>query len=128
VASLDQPLADGVAAVRLVALLPVILQSAGAAFDEKGNYEVSKLKGNRALFVAMTMGAKDNNKKEVPRMKTAIGAAHFEEFPFDGGHEWAPQDTFEKAASWVEQQIYAKKDTSPAVKKLLQPGCAQGGK
>lgn len=106
----------------------LVLQGAGAAFDDKSAYEVAKLKGSRAVYVAMAMGTKDSNKGEVARMKSAIGSAHFEEFMFDGGHVWAPTETFEKAASWVEQQIYKKKDCPPAVKKLLQPRCALAGK
>ena len=101
----------------------LILQSAGGASDDKGNYHVAKLKGGHGVFVAMTMGEKDNNKTEVPRMKSALGATRFMAFPFNGGHAWAPAETFEKAITWIEQQIYHKSDTSAAVKKLLQPRC-----
>ncbi len=106
----------------------LILQGAGGAFDGKGVYQVARLKGSHGVFVAMTMGEKDSNKTEVPRMKTALGPARFSSYSFDGGHAWAPQETFEKAIAWVEQQIYRKGDTSAAVKKLLAPRCAAGGK
>ena len=106
----------------------LVLQSAGAASDATGAYAVTKLKGGRAPFVAMTMGETDKNKPEVQRMKTAIGSTHFDAFPFDGGHDWAPQDVFEKAMSWLELQVYRQKDSSPAVKKILQPRCGKAGK
>jgi len=106
----------------------LIMQSAGGASDSRGIYDVAKLKGSHAVFVAMTMGEKDKNKSEVPRMKAAIGSGHFETFMFDGGHEWAPADVFEKAANWVEQQIYRSKDAGAAVKKILQPRCGQTAK
>ena len=101
----------------------VILQSAGAAFDDKGIYQINKLRSNHGIVVAMIMGEKDKNKPEVERMKKLINASCFMAFPFDGGHTWAPAETFEKAITWVEQQIYRQSSTSAAVKKLLQPRC-----
>lgn len=105
----------------------LVLQGAGAAF-ERSDYLVAKLKGSRAVHVAMTMGEKDSNKGEVARMKSAIGSGHFEAFLFDGGHVWAPAEVFEKAAAWVEGQIYRDRDTSPAVKKILQARCAKAAR
>jgi hypothetical protein len=102
----------------------LVLQAAGGAFDDKGQYHVSKLKGGHGIYVAMTMGDKDSNKGEVARMKAALGASRFNAFPFEGAHGWAPQETFEKAITWVEQQLYRKSDTPAAVKKLLAPRCA----
>lgn len=102
----------------------LILQGAGAAFDAQNNYHVAKIKGNHGLFVAMTMGEKDNNKPEVARMQTALGAARCKAYPFTGGHMPAPREVFEEAVTWVERQIYQRGDTSAAVKKLLQPRCA----
>jgi hypothetical protein len=106
----------------------LILQGAGGASDSKGVYHVAKLKGSHGVFVAMTIGEKDSNKTEVPRMKTALGPARFSVYPFDGGHVWAPPETFAKAIAWVEQQIYRKSDTPAVVKKLLAPRCAAAGK
>jgi hypothetical protein len=106
----------------------LVLQAAGGASDDKGQYHVSKLKGSPGVVVAMTMGEKDPNKTEVARMKAAVGASRFNAFPFDGPHGWAPQETFEKAINWVEQQIYRRSDTAAAVKKLLAPRCAAAGK
>jgi dienelactone hydrolase len=102
----------------------LILQAAGAAYDDRNNYHVAKLKGSHSIFVAMTMGEKDGNKREVAQMKTAIGATRFSSYSFAGGHGWAPPETFEQAITWVEQQIYRKSGTPPAVKKLLAPRCA----
>ncbi len=106
----------------------LVLQAAGGAFDDKGQYHVSKLKGSPGVCVAMTMGDKDSNKGEVARMKAAVGASRFNAFPFEGAHGWAPQETFENAINWVEQQIYRRSDTPAAVKKLLAPRCANAAK
>ena len=100
----------------------LIMQGAGAAQDNKAAYRVAKLKSNH-VFVAMTMGEEDSNKTEVTKMKSLLGPSGFMVFRFDGGHAWAPQETFEKAITWVEQQIYRHSTTSAAVKKLLQPHC-----
>ena len=97
----------------------LILQGAGSAQYAAGLYHVAHLRNNPHLVVAMTMGEQDSNKGEVLRLQTALGSTRFMAFPFDGGHVWAPQVTFDKAITWVEQQIYHQSGTALAVKKLL---------
>ncbi|MBM3859096.1 MAG: hypothetical protein FJ395_05535 [Verrucomicrobia bacterium] len=95
----------------------LILQGAGGAFDSKGNYHVAGLKRNTSLCVAMTMGETDNNKGEVARVKTALGSMKFLPLMFNGGHTWAPQETFEQAIAWIEHNVY---DEGP-VNSALRP-------
>jgi len=94
----------------------LILQGAGGAFDDKGNYHVAGLKRNASLCIAMTMGEQDKNKTEVTRMKAALGSMKFLPLMFDGGHTWAPQETFEKAIAWIEQQVYDEGPVLPALR------------
>ena len=82
----------------------LILQGAGPAFSKNG-YEIRNLRSNTKLFVAMTMGDKDNNQTEVERTRTALSAPdRFFSMSFSGGHQWAPKETFEQAIAWVEQK------------------------
>jgi hypothetical protein len=81
----------------------LILQSAGASFDDSNNnYNVAGIVRNAHLRVAMTMGDSDKNKNEVDRMKALLPAQRFAAFEFKGGHVWAPADVFEKAMTWVQ--------------------------
>ena len=82
----------------------LILQGAGASFDEKNNYNVAGIKRSPGLYVAVTMGATDNNKTEVDRMKEALDSTRFAAFDFSGGHIWAPAEVFEKAISWIGEK------------------------
>jgi len=79
----------------------LILQSAGASFDDKNNYNVAGIKSNARLRIAMTMGASDKNKPETERMKKLFDGRKLAVFEFNGGHVWAPADVFEKAMAWV---------------------------
>lgn len=88
----------------------LILQSAGASFDDHSNYNIAGLKRNAQLRTAMTMGSSDNNKSEVDRMKKLFNGQRLAAFEFPGGHVWAPADVFEKAITWVNE-----KSSSPAV-------------
>lgn len=83
----------------------LIMQSAGASSSEiTNNYNVNGLKRNARLYIAMTMGASDSNKTEVARMAQLLSPAHFTSFEFNGGHEWAPADVFEKAMAWLDSK------------------------
>lgn len=79
----------------------LILQSAGASFDDKNDYNIAGLKRNPRLRIAMTMGSTDQNKPEADRMKALLAPQSFTVFDFNGGHIWAPADVFEKAMAWV---------------------------
>ena len=83
----------------------LILQSAGAAYDDKNNYWVSKLKQNTGLYVVMLMGNTDQNKNEVGKMKMVIPSSRFHDIEFTGGHTWAPSDIFEQGMGWLKSQM-----------------------
>ena len=80
----------------------LILQSAGASFDKAGNYNVSRIKNNAKLRIAMTMGSTDKNSNEVEKMKKLFNQQRLAVFGFNGGHVWAPADQFEKAMTWLK--------------------------
>ena len=94
----------------------LILQAAGAASDDKGGYHLVGIKRNPALWVAMTMGDNDDNKSEVARMRTALGAAKFLALSFKGGHDWAPLEVFDRAITWIERQVYEEGPSYPELK------------
>lgn len=79
----------------------LILQAAGPADDSHGVYQISGIKRNPKLSVAMTMGRDDRNAGEAGKMKGALPASRFRVFEFDGGHSWAPPEVFEQALDWV---------------------------
>jgi predicted peptidase len=82
----------------------LILQSAGASFDDANNYHIAGIKRNAQLRIAMTMGNSDKNIGEVDRMKKLFSTQRLAVFEFNGGHEWAPADVFEKAMTWVNEK------------------------
>ncbi len=82
----------------------LILQGAGVAYKENGTYVVSGLHRNPPIYVAMTIGDRDSHGEEVKTMRRWIGSAHFESFAFQGGHEWASRETFERAMEWVQNR------------------------
>ena len=86
----------------------LILQGAGTAFDDKGNYLVSKLKQNTGLYTVMLMGDTDKNNNEVGKMKAVTVPGRFHEIQFTGGHAWAPADTFEKGMAWLSERTMKK--------------------
>lgn len=93
----------------------LLLQGAGASFDSaSNNYHVAGIKRNPGLFVAMTMGDSDSNKGEAERMKALIPAQHFAVFPFQGGHDWAPPEVFEKAMDWLASKTATRNSTGAA--------------
>ena len=79
----------------------LILQGAGASFDDKNNYQIAGILRNAKLRIAMTMGSSDNNKNETDRMKKLFGRQSLAVFDFTGGHTWAPAEVFEKAMIWL---------------------------
>jgi len=83
----------------------LILQGAGCSFDDRSSYQTSKIKGNPAMYVSMTIGESDSNRGEAGRMKGVFGAK-FQAFTFKGGHDWSPPDVFQNAADWLLKQIY----------------------
>jgi hypothetical protein len=95
----------------------LILQAASVAYDG-AMYHVAGIKRNPALWVVITMGDKDDNKSEVSRMNTALNSAHFLALSFDGGHEWAPRDVFERAITWIERGIYEEGPSRPDCKPI----------
>ncbi|MES2996847.1 MAG: hypothetical protein V4733_08560 [Verrucomicrobiota bacterium] len=79
----------------------LILQAAGPASEKPGEYAS---RGLRKLYVAMTMGTKDENATEVARLEKELPKSRFEVFRFEGGHGWAPTPVFKKALEWVRAE------------------------
>ena len=84
----------------------LIMQGAGGTSDSRNNFRFAGIKRNAAMYVAMTMGDSDSNKGEVPGVKAALGPNKLRCFSFEGGHTWAPQETFEEAIAWIEHQAH----------------------
>jgi hypothetical protein len=84
----------------------LILQAAGFAYGENGQYHLAGLKRIHPLFVAMTMGDSDDNREEVGYMRDAFGGTNLLVLNFKGGHMAAPRETIERALDWYEQQIH----------------------
>lgn len=85
--------------------LGLILQGAGVAYKSNGMYVVSGLHRTPPIYVAMTMGDSDSHRGEVAEMRRWIGPACFQAFDFKGGHQWAPQETFDHAMAWVDERV-----------------------
>ncbi len=96
----------------------LILQGAGAAYDPQNRYAATGLRQNAALYIAMTVGRKDNNFGEANRMKNLIPSNRFFAVEFDGGHVWAPADVFGKAITWTEQCVYDTGTTNPVLRPI----------
>lgn len=86
----------------------LILQGAGGALDDRGNYYLDGLKRNNALHTVIAMGKRDPNAAEVSRMKTRLSSARCEVLMFDGAHAWAPLDVMENAIAWIERELCTK--------------------
>lgn len=83
----------------------LLLQGAGLSFDPARNLNVAGIKQNASLYVAMTIGKADPRTTEADRLKTMIPPDRFAVFGFDGGHEWAPAEVFEKAMEWINSKV-----------------------
>ena len=75
----------------------LILQGAGAVFDDKNDYVMSSQA--RGLKTIMLMGNKDSNQAEVATMKKTF--RDLSVISFEGGHTWAPQSQIEQALDLV---------------------------
>lgn len=82
----------------------LLMQGAGPSFASGNNYHSAAIVGNPALYVAMTMGTSDSNKREVDRVRAMLPPARFAVFDFEGGHAWAPEDVFAKAMAWLGEK------------------------
>lgn len=95
----------------------LILQGAGLAYKTNGTYIVAGLRRTPPVYVAMTMGDRDKRGGEVDEVRRWIGSSHFQSFPFPGGHEWAPAETFEHAIAWVEDKVRETPEPPPPQKR-----------
>ena len=86
------------------------------AYKTNGVYIVAGLGCTPPIYVAMTMGDHDKHGTEVDQMRHWIGESHFQSFVFQGGHEWAPAETFEHAIAWVEDKVREPADPAPPQK------------
>ena len=96
----------------------LILQGAGLSYDSAHQYQIAGIQRNPALWVAMTMGDSDPNQREAERVKQALGVSRFLSFPFQGGHQWAPQENFDTAMTWIEHQVYEEGSANHAFKPI----------
>jgi len=89
----------------------------GAGLPPKGNgYHTAGLTKIPGLAVAMVVGASDSNLHEVKAVQAALPGARFLPLSFDGGHAWAPAESFEKALPWIERQVYVEAPARPEMK------------
>lgn len=80
----------------------------GAGLPPKGNgYHTAGLTKIPHFAVAMAVGDKDKNVHESKLVHAALPGAKFLPLSFDGGHQWAPAEVFDKALAWLEQQTNA---------------------
>ena len=91
------------------------LQGAGLP-PKGGGYHTAGLTKIPGLAVVMVVGAKDGNLREVKAVQAALPGARFLPLSFDGGHAWAPAESFEKALPWIEQQVYVEAPARPEMK------------
>ena len=82
----------------------LIMQGAGGPQDGKGKYLMDGVKRNQSLYVAMAVGNKDGNRKEIPVIKALLPSSRFLALSFEGGHASAPAEIFEKAITWIQNQ------------------------
>lgn len=94
----------------------VVMQGAGSGYDDKGQYMVDGIRGAPWLAVAMTMGRKDMNYKEIQQMKDVLGADRMLVVEFDGGHVPAPAPIFTEAMDWVMRQVLHDGPPNPALR------------
>jgi hypothetical protein len=85
----------------------LIMQAAGAAYDDSGNYLVNGIRSNPRIYCVMTMGDADSNKGEIAKMKAVMPPTRFKVLEFKGGHAFAPRALFEEAMAWIEQKSTA---------------------
>lgn len=89
----------------------------GAGLPQKGaGYHSAGLTRIPGLAVAMAMGAKDSNFHEMKGVQATLPGVRFLPLSFDGGHQWAPADQFDKALTWLEQQVYVEAPARPEMK------------
>lgn len=89
----------------------------GAGLPQKGNgYHAAGLTKIPGLAIAMVVGAKDSNLHELKAVQAALPGARFLPLSFDGGHAWAPAESFDKALPWIEQQVYVEAPARPEMK------------
>ena len=79
----------------------VILQGAGTGILDNG---LRGLSGVQIPAVVVTMGKKDSNRGEIKQLQATQGD-RLQVFEFEGGHQWAPKDTIEKALDYVDGKL-----------------------
>lgn len=87
-----------------------LLQGAGFAFGEKGEYNVKGIPKDRPYAVFMCMGEKDGNKKEVDKMKDELRGVPIKFMMFDGGHQPAPLPPKNLGLDWLMTQAFTGKE------------------
>ena len=79
----------------------VVLQGAGVGQLDNG---IQGLRGVQIPAVALTMGNKDGNRGEIKQLRETQGD-RLQVFEFEGGHQWAPKATIEKALDYVDGKL-----------------------
>ena len=80
----------------------VILQGAGVGTLDNG---IRGLHGVQIAAIAVTIGKKDPNRAEIAGMVRASQDDRLQVFEFEGGHQWAPKETIERALDYVAGKL-----------------------
>lgn len=74
----------------------------GAGLPPKGaGYHAAGITKIHPFAVAMAVGTQDKNLQEVKRVQAALPGVKFLPLSFEGGHQWAPAETFDKAFDFL---------------------------
>jgi len=100
----------------------IICQSAGFAYRDTSSEGIigiyKKFPGHVA--VAGTFGTKDFNIEEASTIWTFLPPTSRKWVEvFEGGHEWCPDVTFQRAMDWIEETVFVDKPTKPTPNSFL---------
>ena len=74
----------------------------GAGLPPKGaGYHAAGITKIHPFAVAMAVGTQDKNLHEVKLVQAALPGVKFLPLSFEGGHQWAPAETFDKAFDFL---------------------------
>jgi hypothetical protein len=80
----------------------VVLQGAGVGTLDNG---IRGLRGVQIAAIAVTIGKKDPNRGEIAGMVRESQDDRLQVFEFEGGHQWAPKETIERALDYVAAKL-----------------------
>jgi hypothetical protein len=89
-----------------------ILQAAGFAFYDSGDYRTELVPHDHPYAVFMADGKNDGNVTEIEKMKSALHVP-FKGVTFDGSHDAAPKPLMNAGLDWMLQKLFAASDPLP---------------